>query len=274
MAVQDWLNLMLLVSGATAVSLTLGLFPEEQIVTGAFASVSFSVIYSLLRGQSVREQVLCPLIDMANHRGDMGGDGAELTYEFFSNCYTVCAGVNFMTNDEVFISYGEQISDSLLQRFGFIDSDAAQDKYTFYGVAEKLKALPQVTEEKWKVLEDAVQDEKVPSFNKMVTDSKTRIDDRVLGALRYLLEVSEDLNKALEMQSSSADRVVFEFVLELALAEEGAGADAVKSQKAALGMAKKLGSDREVLAHQYNIAKFTFLGERIAQLRRRIEKMA
>lgn len=265
---------MLLVSGATALSLTFGLFPEDQVLTGAFASVCFSVIYSQLRGQSLREQVLCPLIDMANYRGNLEGDGAELSYEFFSNSYTVSAGANFLTNKEVFISYGDQISDSLLQRFGFVDSDATQDKYTFYGVDKKLKALPQITDEKWKVLEGAVESEKVPPFSKMVTDSKTRIDDRVLGALRYLLGVSDDLDKALEMKSSSADRVVFEFVLELAQAEEGAGAEAVKAQKAALGMAKKLGKDREVLAHQYNISKFVFLGDRISQLRRRIEKMA
>ena len=271
---QDWLNLMLLVSGATAVSLTLGLAPEEQILTGTFASVCFSFIYSQLRGNAVREQVLCPLIDMANYRGNLEGEGAELSYEFFSNSYTVSAGAIFLTNKEVFISYGDQIADSLLQRFGFVDSNATEDKYTFHRVDERLRALPQVTDEKWKVIEGAVADEKVPSFSKMVTDSKTRIDDRVLGALRYLLGVSDNLDKALEMQSSSADRVVFEFVLELALAEEGSASDAVKAQQSALSMAKKLGKDREVIAHQYNISKFTFLGERISQLRTRIEKMS
>lgn len=265
---------MLLVSGATAVSLTLGLFPEEQILTGAFASVCFSVIYSQLRGKTLREQVLCPLIDMANYRENLEGDGAELSYEFFSNSYSVSAGANFFTNKEVFISYGEQISDSLLQRFGFVDSNATDDKYTFHGVDKKLRALLQFTDEKWKVVESAVEDEKVPAFSKIVTDSKTRIDDRVLGALRYLLGVSDNLDKALEMQSSNADRVVFEFVLGLALEEEGAGAEAIKAQQSALSMAKKLGKDREVTAHQYNISKFKFLGDRISQLRRRIAKMS
>jgi hypothetical protein len=271
---QDWLNLMLLVSGATALSLTFGLAPEEQILTAAVASVCFGVIYSQLRGQSVREQVLCPFIDMANYQGNLEGDGAELSYEFFSNSYTVSAGANFMKNKEVFISYGEQIADSLLQRFGFVDSNATEDKYAFYNVDEKRKAIPQVTAEKWKAVEDAVAAEKIPSFSKMITDSKSRLDDRVLGALRYLLGVSDDLDRALEMQNSAADRVVFEFILELALAEEGASAEAVKSEKAALGLAKNLGKDREVLAHEYNVAKFSFLNERIAQLRRRIDKMS
>jgi hypothetical protein len=271
--VQDWLNLMLLLSGATAVSLTFGLFPEEQVLTAAFASLSFSVIYSQLRGQSVREQVLCPLVDMANYREDLQEDSAGLSYEFFSNRYTVIAGSNFMANKEVFISYGEQISDSLFQRFGFVDADSTMDKYTFYGVDEKLKALPGVNE-KWGVVQSAIEAEKIPSFSKMVTDNKARIDDRALGALRYLLGVSDDLEKALEMKNSNADRVVFEFVLGLAQSEEGAKAGAVKAQQTAMGMAKKLGKDREVLAHKYNIAKFMFLGERIAQLRRRIEKMS
>lgn len=271
---QDWLNLMLLVSGAAAVSLTLGLFPEDQVVSGVFTSLCFCVIYSLLRGKSLREQVLCPLIDMANYKASLDGEGAELSYEFFSNSYTVCAGDTFMPNKEVFISYGDQIADSLLQRFGFVDTDATEDKYAFYDVDKALKNLPEVSDEKWKVVESAVESEKVPSFSKMVTDSKTRIDDRVLGALRFLLGVSDDLDKALDMKPSSSDRVVFEFILKLALAEEGASPEALKQQKSALAMAKKLGKDREIVAHQYNIAKFTFLTERIVQLRRRIEKMS
>jgi hypothetical protein len=265
---QDWLNLLTLVTGGTALSLTFGLLPEEQILSGAFAAVSFGVLYSLLRGLKRRELVMCPVIDMANHQGSKG---AELSYEFFSDRYTVAAGEAYRSGEEVFISYGTQTTDSLFQRFGFVEPDNALDTYTFYGVDRQLQE--RAPAERWAAVCEAVDKGTVPALGKVATDNKARLDDRVIGAMRYLLGVTEDLSAALEAKAGKADRAVFEFVLELALVEPGTKAGDINAEQAALKMAKKMGKSREALAHQYNLEKFRFLQARIEQLRRRIDKM-
>lgn len=52
---QGRLNLLLLVSGATAVTLTFGLAPEGQVLSAAVASVVFNVLFELLRSRQVKQ---------------------------------------------------------------------------------------------------------------------------------------------------------------------------------------------------------------------------
>ena len=82
----------------------------------------------------VQRYVICPMIDMANHRS---APTAKVEYEFFRHSYslvtTTSAGGK---EDEITISYGERSNDQLLQYYGFVETDNANDVYVLPPIGE------------------------------------------------------------------------------------------------------------------------------------------
>lgn len=328
---QGRLNLLLLVSGATAVTLTFGLAPEGQVLSAAVASVVFNVLLELLRSRQVKQYsappalrsrpiartpdllhgprtpqqgveyalssvcndrrcvrracaatkatavalsapccaALCPLLDMANHSSS---SGAEVEYDYFKDAFFSPAARPVRRGEEVTISYGQQTTDSLLQYYGFVEAaDSDGDVYTLYGMAAALRE--RAAPARWEEAEALSGTGGLPSLEGVTLTDKAQVADEVKVALRYLLGAAGSLEDAAEKTSNRADAVVWEFVLEVARADQQANGLAGKGEGAALKAARKSGQAREVVARQYNVRKGQFLQARIKQLERRVAQM-
>lgn len=76
-----------------------------------------------------KRYVICPMIDMANHKS-MGAAG-DVSFEFFGNSYSlaISRGASVAPNEQVYISYGARSNDQLLQYYGFCEADNPHDVY-------------------------------------------------------------------------------------------------------------------------------------------------
>lgn len=121
---QDRLNLLLFVSGATATTLTLGLLPAERGAAAAAAAVLFNFFYEILSSRGVVQHAMCPVIDSANHASRAK---TTVDYAYFADGYQVVAPFAVQAGEQAYISYGSQTSDSLLQFYGFVEKNNADD---------------------------------------------------------------------------------------------------------------------------------------------------
>lgn len=102
-------------------------------------------MYDALLSSKVKWHALCPLVDMANHSSRAA---SEMTYSYFGDALelsvvglTTTEGtdggsgsgsgstVAFEQGQQVFISYGPQTNDSLLQYYGFVEEANPNDVY-------------------------------------------------------------------------------------------------------------------------------------------------
>ena len=111
-------------------------------------------MYDALLSSKVKWHALCPLVDMANHSSratsemtyayfgdalelsvgglasaDVGGEGGEGCSSGGKNNSNDTANVAFEQGQQVFISYGPQTNDSLLQYYGFVEEANANEVY-------------------------------------------------------------------------------------------------------------------------------------------------
>lgn len=87
-------------------------------------------ILKVVQGVELKRYAMTPGIDFLNHSSSVTGK-AEVSYEYFTDKFVVQAGEDYKTGDQVFISYGAQSNDSLLQFYGFVEVDNPADTYTF-----------------------------------------------------------------------------------------------------------------------------------------------
>lgn len=98
-------------------------------------------MYDALLSSKVKWHALCPLVDMANHSSRAA---SEMTYAYFGDALELSVGglttegeggngngttVAFEQGQQVFISYGPQTNDSLLQYYGFVEEANPTDVY-------------------------------------------------------------------------------------------------------------------------------------------------
>jgi Rubisco LSMT substrate-binding len=87
-----------------------------------------------------KRYVICPLIDIANHKSI--GYQADVSFEVFLNSYSLAISSASQDDDDnvnnnsvipvgkqIFISYGDRSNDQLLQFYGFIESNNPYDVY-------------------------------------------------------------------------------------------------------------------------------------------------
>lgn len=121
-------GLLLMFTGALSLAwplLHLGTFEQSlsaAVVVG-LSIVARDVIFS--RSGSLKRYVLCPVVDFFNHRSDCGSD---VSYNYFADQFEVRAGRSTAKGEQVFISYGRQSNDRLLQYYGFVEDCNPNDR--------------------------------------------------------------------------------------------------------------------------------------------------
>jgi len=70
---------------------------------------------------------MCPLIDMFNHKASCT---SEASFNYFSGKFELRTQP-CRSGEQIFISYGKQSNDRLLQFYGFVETDNVHDSYDF-----------------------------------------------------------------------------------------------------------------------------------------------
>ncbi|CAE7388975.1 unnamed protein product [Symbiodinium natans] len=120
-------SLSVLRAGVGAASGALSL---EASLNGALAVALAIPLQDFLVGQTsqLKRHVVCPVVDYLNHDSNAISD---IAYEYFGNVFAVRVNGTFQDGEEVCINYGEKRSnDTLLQFYGFVERDNANDTYT------------------------------------------------------------------------------------------------------------------------------------------------
>lgn len=107
----------------------LGFGTTEQSISAAIA-VGLSIIIRdvfFSRVSGLKRYVVCPYIDFFNHKSNVASD---VSYNYFSNQFELRTQAT-NANQQVFISYGKQSNDRLLQYYGFVEEDCPYDIYDF-----------------------------------------------------------------------------------------------------------------------------------------------
>jgi len=118
---------LMLFTGALSLAwplLHLGTFEQSlraAVVVG-LSIVARDVIFS--RSGSLKRYVLCPVVDFFNHRSDCGSD---VSYNYFTDQFEVRTG-RYARGEQVYISYGRQSNDRLLQYYGFVEDRNPNDR--------------------------------------------------------------------------------------------------------------------------------------------------
>ena len=109
----------------------LGLGTTEQAISAAIA-VGISILIRdvfFSRVSGLKRYVVCPYVDFFNHKSSAKSD---VSYNYFSNQFELRTQATNV-GEQVFISYGKQSNDRLLQYYGFVEEDCPYDIYD-YGV--------------------------------------------------------------------------------------------------------------------------------------------
>ena len=121
----------------TAVWPLLHLGTYEQSLSAAFivtASIFIRDVISL-RVAKLKRYVICPVVDMFNHRSDAVSDAS---CNYFTGRFQLFTG-EYSPGEQIFVSYGKQSNDRLLQYYGFVEPSNPHDVYDFnYGFIDLL----------------------------------------------------------------------------------------------------------------------------------------
>lgn len=129
---------LLLFTGALTLAFPLLNFGTWEQSLSAALAVGLSIIVRdvfFSRASGLKRYVVCPFVDMFNH---MSTASSDVSYNYFTNVFELRTE-SFSSGEQVFISYGKQSNDRLLQMYGFVDCDNPFDVYDFgQGVLEVL----------------------------------------------------------------------------------------------------------------------------------------
>ncbi|KAG2428873.1 hypothetical protein HYH02_014196 [Chlamydomonas schloesseri] len=123
---SDRLRLAGLVAALVVGNTALGLADPQKTLSAAIAVFLFNVLYEVILSRSLKQYAICPLIDLFNHTS---AAQSEVSYNYFGDSYSVVASRDFKKGEQVFITYGAQSNDSLMQYYGFAELDNPQDTY-------------------------------------------------------------------------------------------------------------------------------------------------
>ena len=107
-----------------AVYVGLGLGTIEQAANGAGVVFCAAILQDFVLPKLFKSKkyVICPLMDLANHKSV--GATAVVSFEYFSNAYSLAATQDLPAGTDVCISYGPRSNDQWLQYYGFCESSS------------------------------------------------------------------------------------------------------------------------------------------------------
>lgn len=279
-----------------ALYLGLGLGTIEQAANGAALVVCGSILKDFVLPKLLKKQkyVICPLIDMANHRG-VGASG-NVAFEYFSDGFSLSVlepGVS--QGSEMFIQYGPRNNDQLLQYYGFVENDNVHDVYILPpirqwdigaleeacgrkigpGRLEKLDRAGLLGKET--ASSSTTNTEAANDIAGVVLTRATGIDPAVIQALRALMSSDAEWEEAGEAignfaaqvspQNERAARTAVRRAMELELENK---ATTIEEDKNLLNILQSKGSDvdvNEILSVKFRLAKKKLLRETIDNMR-------
>ncbi|KAF8066315.1 SETD4 [Scenedesmus sp. PABB004] len=149
---------------------------------GAAAAVFlFNVTYELLLSAKLRQYALCPVIDLLNHSST---NTTEVSYDYPRDAFLVAAGAGgAASGGQVFISYGAQTNDSLMQFYGFAEPDNPADVYVMTSLLKWLEQLQPLCQARL----DRLNRDGLLSALQEVPVTRAGFGAPTLRALRYLL---------------------------------------------------------------------------------------
>lgn len=281
-----------------ALYLGLGLGTVEQAANGAALVVCGSILKDFVLPKILKKQkyVICPLIDMANHRG-VGATG-NVAFEYFSDGFSLSVlepGVS--SGSEMFIQYGPRNNDQLLQYYGFVESDNVHDVYILPpigqwdigaleaacgrkigpGRLEKLDRAGLLGKEKTVTSTSNTSNEVANDIAGVVLTRATGIDPAVIQALRALMSNDAEWEEAGEAignfaaqvspQNESAARTAVRRAMEMELESK---ATTIEEDTNLLNTLRGKGSGvdvNEILSVKFRLEKKKLLRETIANMR-------
>lgn len=280
--------------------LGLGLGTVEQASNGAALVFCGTVLKDFVFPKLFKSKkyVICPFIDMANHKGIK--EGANVAFEYFANGYSLStkSDVTMDKNSEIFISYGPRSNDALLQQYGFVEFDNVHDVYIMPPLREwDIGALEEACGRKFQqgrlqkleragLLggeslgkegdEDAFEEGIANRGRGVVVTRTSGIDPAILTALRVLVSTDEEwdavgqaVGNMVTENSGGKDnertaRLVAQKAMELELMSKATTLEQDQEtwkKRESLGMAKE-----DVLALEFRIEKKKLLKEAIFAL--------
>ena len=240
-------GLLLWVGALVAAYLGLGLGEPLNALNGAVATLVFLIARDTIVSGKLRRYVVCPVVDLANHRSDAG---AEVSYEYFSDRFAVEAGADVGAGAQLFISYGDRDNEALLQYYGFVEPSNPHDRYV---LPDLMGALPVARD----VAEGGLR--------------AAGLDPSVLGDVGVSpAGVSADVVKALEAALGGACSPWDALDAALARAQD-AFPTRLEDDESALSAARKLGqaSAAQRLALEYRVEKKRLVRKALQGLARR-----
>ncbi|KAL7523650.1 hypothetical protein ACHAWF_000611 [Thalassiosira exigua] len=107
--------------------LGMGLGMVKQATNGAALVVCGSILMNFVVPKLLKMQkyVVCPFIDMANHVGV--GATRNVAFKYFADGFSLFFLKGASQGEEVFIRYGPQNNNHLLQYYGFVEEDNVHD---------------------------------------------------------------------------------------------------------------------------------------------------
>lgn len=177
---------------------------------------------------------------------------------------------------QVMISYGPQTSDSLVQYYGFLAADNANDIYTFRDFRGALLATGLADEGRMVEIEREKDPKISGSLESLPLTAKAQVTEDVKAVLRYVMGACSSVAQGRGEVSNTADAVVWQAVGAVVEAEaewlEGQsdlGADRLEARAAA-----RAGDERRALIARYRVAKQEFLKARGRQIAERVRRMS
>ncbi|KAF5841378.1 hypothetical protein DUNSADRAFT_13246 [Dunaliella salina] len=193
----DRLRLGGLVGALALTNISLGLADTQRTLSAAVAVFLFNIIYEVVLSRSLKQYAMCPVMDLINHSSR---EQSEVSYDYFLDSYTVAASKPYAKGEQVFVSYGRQTNDSLLQYYGFVEADNPNDCYLMTNMLRLLK--DKATLDKGRL--DALEKDGLLSSLKLVSIAPTGFPASTLQALRFLIASDAEASKGLSAFESGA----------------------------------------------------------------------
>jgi hypothetical protein len=127
-------NLLIVTGSPSVLWLVLGFGSLEQPLNAAVAVGVFIVLRDVFLSNSahLKRYVVYPMIDMLNHKST---SMARASFNYFSGQFEVLSGdgESYSEGGQLYITYGKEGNDRLLQYYGFVEADNVFDSYDFAG---------------------------------------------------------------------------------------------------------------------------------------------